>query len=110
LEDRHALVAIFAVVASLAILQRMRTGKGVLAQKREQVDLALHLHLTLDLIDPDQELSLIRLDRVVAVDRAVRNGSDATDAAEGVILSEVFEEGFAQLGVNSHGGFGGAQI
>src|SRR5207247_3536743 len=89
---RRALALALAPVPAHPVLQRMRTRKGMLAQKGQQVDLALDLALGLDLVDAQQEASLGGLDQVVAVDRTLRDADGAENASEVVLVPELFEE------------------
>ena len=58
LEQRHAAVVEVAIEAAHPILHRMRARERVLAQKRQQIDLALQLVLAFDLVDPQQKFAL----------------------------------------------------
>ena len=94
-EHRDALVVEVAVETAHPILHRMRAWERMLAQERQQIDLALELVLALDLVHPQQEFALGRFEHVVAVDRTLGDTGRAGNAAEAVVVGEFLEERFA---------------
>jgi hypothetical protein len=67
----------------------MRTGERVLAQEREQIDLALDLAFGLDLVDAQEVAAPGGFYQIVAVDRAVGDAGGIQYAAEIVVVTEL---------------------
>ncbi len=80
------------------------TRERMPSQEDQQIDLPLDLHLALDLVDAEQKLPLARLQQVVAVDRALGNSGCGNNAAEAVIVGDLFEDRLTELGIDSHCG------
>jgi len=80
----------------------MRTRKPVLAQKSQQIDFAANFAFALDLVDPQQEFALGGLDQVVRIYRAFGNPGCTAESPEIVVINELFEECFAELGIDGH--------
>src|SRR5262245_54083697 len=100
--DRDALPAALAVPAPLPVGDGLGAGKAVLAQVDQQIELALHVELTLDLVDPEDMAAAGRLQAVVRVHRAMRDRRHRRESHEGVILHDVGEFWLAEFGVHGH--------
>src|SRR5581483_2661181 len=77
--DRQALAPRLAVVAPLAVGDRLRAGKAVPAQEEQQLELPLDVELALHLVDAQQVTPPGGLEQVVRVDRS---GGDAVGGEE----------------------------
>ena len=63
----------------------------MLVQEGQEVDFPLDLHLAFGLVDPQQVLALGGFQQIVAVDRPLGNRRRVADAAETVIVGELFK-------------------
>src|SRR5437667_431927 len=100
--EREALAVHLAVVPPLAVGDRLRAGKAVLAQEEEQVELTLHLELALHLVDAQQMLSARGLEQIGGVDGARRDSTRRDELRETVVLDNFGELARSELGVNGH--------
>jgi hypothetical protein len=101
-EHRNAFMVEVAVITAHPILHRMRAGERMLAQEAQQIEFALELVFTLDLVDAQQKASFSRLQQVIAIDRTLGNTLNSADTAQAVIIGEFLQERFRELGINGH--------
>src|SRR5262249_61159925 len=92
----------YPVHVSLAIVNRLRTGKSGLAETDQEFKLTLHVELALHLVDAEQMAPAGSLETVVRVDGAGRHALRGDELHESVVLHDIGEFGFAELRVDCH--------
>src|SRR5581483_1246471 len=102
LVDRETLAADLAVVALLAVGERVRALEAVLTEEEEEIELALHVELALHLVDTEQMLPARGLEQVRRVDGAGGDSAPRVQFDEAVVLDDLGEFALIEHSVNGH--------